>query len=89
MKLDKVASPTAALVTWLDASLLSGWFDSQDDIEPEPLRMQTLGWLIHQDKKVVILAMSASKYKYGELLIIPAGCVQTVDLLPPEGITGR
>ena len=85
MKLDKISNPQAALVTWIDTSLLSGWFDSQDEIDPQPLKMETLGWLIYQDKKIVILAMTASEYKFGELLIIPAGCIQSVDMLPPTG----
>lgn len=84
LKLDKISSPQAALVTWIDTSLLSGWFDSGDEIEPTPLKMQTLGWLIHKDKKAIILAMTASEYKFGELLIIPAGCVKSVAILPPD-----
>jgi hypothetical protein len=84
VRLDKVDPPVAALVTWLDASMLSGWFGSRDEIIVEPLKMKTLGWLIHRDKNIVVLAMTFGEYKSGELLIIPAGCVQEINLLPPE-----
>jgi hypothetical protein len=84
MRLTEITNPKATLVTWLDTSLLSGWFDSHDELTLEPLKMETLGWIIFQDEKVIVLAMSASEYKFGELLIIPTGCVQSVDMLPPK-----
>ena len=84
MKISEIISPKLALITWLDATNISGWFGSDDEIEVEPLEMKTVGWLIKQDGKIAVMAMTTSHYKVGELLIIPAGCIVSIDLLPPQ-----
>lgn len=78
-----LTSPMPALITWLDTTNYEGWFGDSDEVPMEPLKMETLGWLIKQNKSVVVVAMTASKYKFGELLVIPASCVQSITTLPP------
>lgn len=82
MKVSEILSPEVVLVTWLDTTNYEGWFGSEDELPAEPLKMQTLGWLVHKDDAVVVVAMTASELKMGELLVIPAGCICSIDTLP-------
>lgn len=84
MKLADIKPPQIALVTWLDTAQYAGWYGSRDDVPDEPLKMKTVGWLIERNKKVIVLAMTAGEFRMGDFLVIPASCVQAVDLLPPE-----
>jgi len=84
VKIADTKPPQIALVTWLDTAQYSGWFGSRDDIPTAPLKMESVGWLIERNKAVIVLAMTAGEFKRGDFLVIPAGCVQSVDLLPPK-----
>lgn len=83
MRIADINPPQIAIVTWLDTSHYPGWFGSQDTLPDKPLKMETVGWLIQQTKAVVILAMTVSEFKVGEFLVIPIGCVQSVNVMPP------
>jgi hypothetical protein len=61
-----------ACVRWVDASAYPGWREKLDSEPSELLEVQSVGWLIRRNDKVVVLAMSVNEYKIGDLLVIPA-----------------
>lgn len=74
----------AACVTWLDTAAYPGWHGSQDAAPIGPMEVKSLGWLISQDSISVVLAMSSSLYKIGDLLVIPTQSIIAVDILPSK-----
>ena len=71
------------LVTWLDAaSYGDGWYGSQDDLPDEPLEVETVGWLVKQTEKVVIVARTASEFKIEGILVIPSSLVVSIQTPP-------
>ncbi len=67
------------LITWLDITATAGW-EPADEVEP--LEVQTLGWLVHEDDKVIKIGNSIGEDKdiYG-ISAIPKGCVVGVTTL--------
>ena len=68
--------------TWLDAETDGGWHD-RDEIDATkhttPTTCQTMGFLLHNDDKVVTLVGSINEYEYGEVTKIPKGMVIKIE----------
>jgi len=85
--MDKIDFPpnglVAACVTWIDAAAYSGWHRGKENAHAKPLEIMSVGWLVSQDDKSAVLAMSANRYKIGDLLAIPAQSIVSIDIIPP------
>ena len=75
------SSPRQAIITWLDTAHYPGWYGSRDEIPKRPIGMESVGWMICQDDDVVVLAMTYSEFKMGDLLVIPKRCVKSIEIL--------
>jgi len=49
------------LVEWVDSSLIEGWTFTEEISHRKPLFIETIGWLIHQSKKQLIVSSSLGK----------------------------
>ena len=49
------------LVTWLDAVSEDAWTDLNEAMALEPATQVTLGYLIHEDSRVLVIAASYDK----------------------------
>ena len=67
----------AVMVTWEDAASYGGWQSNGVD-EDAPMVNHSIGWLLRNDARVVVLAMSYNAWKYGDKLIIPKAVVKSV-----------
>jgi len=69
------------LVTWVDSSTLNrgGWCD-RDMIAPEPLcTIKSVGWIVQQDPKHIVLAgCDSDGGQLSRLTAIPRGCILSV-----------
>ena len=67
------------LITWLDITATAGW-EPADEVEP--LEVQTLGWLVHEDDKVIKIGNSIGEDGdvYG-ISALPIGCVVGITTL--------
>jgi len=71
-------------VTWLDSTAQGGWHDGHEIEEfskIEPLRIQSLGWVVSEEDNWIVLAMSVCESRAGELLKIPQSVVESVKCL--------
>jgi hypothetical protein len=62
-------------VTWLDATSLIGgpWYDREEVLSEEgrrPVRVRSVGYLLHSDQKVLILAGSVHDARVSRVEII-------------------
>ncbi len=69
-----------AVVTWSDTTHIPGWHN-EDEIEKEPMKMETAGWLVSDNDESVVMAMTVGKFKIGDYLIIPKLCVISVNVI--------
>ncbi len=67
------------LVTWLDITATAGWEPAS---EVEPMEVKTLGWLVHEDEKVLKVGNSLGEDGdvYG-ISALPIGCVVGITTL--------
>ncbi len=65
------------LVIWEDTSMSQGWVKASDE-KATTIEFESLGWLIHKNKKSLTMCMSVSAGIMGEVLSIPAGCIKKV-----------
>ena len=64
------------VIEWLDIYATSGW-EKIDEVEPQ--RIWTVGYLVHQDKKVVKIATTKDeKGEWYGFHAFPAGCVVSI-----------
>lgn len=76
----KLNSPVC--VHWVDAVSYSSWHEHKAAIEREPVSVQSVGWLIRQDKSCLTLATSlCGDGDKGQILAIPANWVKKVTVL--------
>lgn len=65
-------------VKWCDTSFYQGWqsqLELEDLLAKPPIEMESVGWLIHQDERFVMLAVSVSRRTVGDVLKIPRSAV--------------
>jgi len=65
-------------VNWVDAAHIEGW---TDDIEVEACECESVGFLVRETEKEIVLATSINhsedaKNKYGQLQIIPVSAIR-------------
>lgn len=58
-------------VKWVDTAAYPGWIGSRDTMPNKPLEVDSVGWMAERSDESIVLAMSASEYKIGDLLVIP------------------
>ena len=75
-----------AVVEWLDIVVIYGWEDSDEIMATDPVKVQSVGYLIYKDDHKLIL-----RHGYGDNdegnphTVIPMGCV--VDIKYVSGLT--
>ena len=75
------------IVDWLDANTESGW-QTIKDIKHEPTLIRTVGWLLSQDDKCLVMFSSYTEDgDAGEVTTIPAPWVQKVKPLRGNTLT--
>jgi hypothetical protein len=67
-------------VHWIDASFRSGWHDTDSinnvaDNEADAM-VESVGWLIKDEPDCIVLALSVTKYRAGDLLRIPRAYIK-------------
>lgn len=77
-------------VKWQDTAHIAGWHNDtelKDVIADGLLEMESLGWLVYQDERFILLAMSVCNRKAGDLLKIPRACMLDMHVLAdkPQG----
>ena len=78
----KLPDPPMVCVTWLDAETEEGWTDIDEAIKDKadaPTTCKTMGFLLHNDDKVVTIVGSINEYQYGEVTKIPKGMVIKIE----------
>ncbi len=68
-------------VTWLDAVTDHGWTDTEDDDEAlEPSEIQSIGYLLREDAKGLVLAATCAKnaHEAAQFIAIPRGMLKGV-----------
>jgi hypothetical protein len=71
-------------LTWVDSTARrAGWHDYEIDVDKEKLpEISTVGYLLHEDKKQVMVSHSVSKDDMAwDSFTIPAGCIIKRDKL--------
>lgn len=74
------------LVEWDDAHQHEGWHDIDDRIEENSFfRCETVGWLVHEDERKVVIATSVAESRMSvriesdislsSVITIPRGCI--------------
>lgn len=67
-------TPDILLVEWIDSCGSSGWRPLAD-IQQEPSRCQTVGWLVSENKEALTLALNRAEnhdnVPFGETICIP------------------
>ncbi len=65
-------------VSWEDSSSFTGW---QQAPERTPLRCWSAGYLVHRDKRSLVIALNCSSAessnKFGDTMTIPASVVRS------------
>ena len=63
-------------VLWVDSFVTAGWADTM----PAPAECETTGYLIHRDKKTMVVAQSISHSSGAacSLIAIPRSCVTNI-----------
>ena len=73
----------AVRIIWHDAHSLDEWrvFEDSVDVMKNPFACETLGWLIHQDKECVVLAMTLARDATRTLqtVAIPRGMIKKMN----------
>ena len=78
-----MSNHTKVLVVWLDAHAASdGWADA-DDMDKEPCRVSTLGWLLPEAKAghVTVAQSLAEDDDCYHLFCVPVGMVESLTIL--------
>ena len=63
-------------VRWRDSATVCGWHDLGEIVKPVTCR--TVGYLIHRDKRQVIIARDVNKRQWGEAMSIPTAVVRSI-----------
>lgn len=70
-----VNSYKPVLIVWRDSFSIFGWNakgDSEEFLNSDPPLMESVGFLIQENKVSVVIAESVNENQYGNLLKIPA-----------------
>jgi len=85
-----------AIVTWDDIQSRSDWIGDISEIPEEikPVRCVTVGWIVREDKQIVVLADSyTADGTYGGATAIPTSVIDEIQILdekhPREHVRSR
>lgn len=82
------AKPSLVYVRWDDAIHPEQEWVHTSDVKREPcMLVETVGWLVHRSERSVHVAVSISDRDdenpvYAGVMVIPAGCVESITPLP-------
>lgn len=69
-------------VTWLDSACRGRWDQADNYRDGEPHQIKSCGYLLHRDKRKVILLQSRTEEPddsfVSDSITIPTGCVQRI-----------
>ena len=69
--------PKLYRVEWIDAFSAGGWKNLEDLKDPEPMKIQTVGYLIHEGKRYDTYAQNLSSgNRYSDTMSIPKGWIK-------------
>jgi hypothetical protein len=71
----------AVLVRWQDALTTAAGWKPIDDIATEPADVVTVGVLIEQNDKAIVVALTVSDDEVNSAIAIPVGWVQHISVL--------
>ena len=75
--------PYRAEVRWRDPFGAADWMTRKQARKLRPVDVTTHGWVIYEDKDVLVVAASRTSDKgWGDVTAIPGGCVVKVNALP-------
>ncbi len=84
-----------AVVEWLDIVVIYGWEDAAEIMNTNPVKVESVGYIIYKDDKKLILRHGAGDNGEGNPhTIIPMGCVENIKYVsgftsaPPEETFG-
>ena len=67
-------------IEWVDsAHAANPWIGKDRTVTPAECK--TVGWVIHDTKKFVTLAMSVAPEQFGHAMTIPRGCITKITKL--------
>ncbi len=73
-----------AIVTWDDIQSRSDWIGDITEIPKEikPIRCVTVGWIVREDKQIVVVADSyTADGTYGGATAIPTSVIENIQIL--------
>jgi len=78
-----MADHAKVLIIWLDAHAASDGWTAADDMDKEPCRVSTLGWLIPEAKEgyVTVAQSIALDGECYHLFCVPVGMVESLTVL--------
>lgn len=68
------------LVDWIDPHSDAGWKDPHEIEETyaKDFSCKTVGWLLREDAKKVMIASSLTAEQIGDLFVIPRRCIDSI-----------
>lgn len=68
-------------VSWVDATVRSGWHHWEDKETLEPVMVDTVGWVVDSNKRFVTLTQTVCSIAAGNLTTIPRGWIKRMKRL--------
>ena len=69
------------VVEWDDISSLNDWYNEKD-INSQPIRCFTVGWVLKSDRKNLRITSTRSEHgKCSDVCTIPRGCIRSKRIL--------
>lgn len=78
------------VVEWYDAQGDTRWVSAEEAMEMEPPLIRSIGWLLRQDEKKLVICNSMD-YDSGDVGgrdVIPMGCVKNIITIDKESSDG-
>ena len=67
-------------VIWVDAKSYNGeWLDLERISEFEPEVCNTKGWVVYENKDILMVAQSISECGAYNIMLIPKGCIRRIE----------
>ncbi len=63
-------------IVWRDAVTYSGYFNLRGGDEFSLEYMETIGWLVGETPRAILIAQTVSKFKTGDILVIPKNAIE-------------
>lgn len=83
LKKGKVMYPTVK-ITWVDSVFEFGWIDAEGGIGEVNPECHSVGYLMYQDEKEIVLGQSYNEYQIASLIHIPQIAIVEIIQLEEE-----